>query len=100
MVSAEEVLNSKISELMGFDADYVHNSGSAISVLQTLHKKGWFWRLDSVHDGVICTLQGIPVDAKSLQDRKTFSIRSATLAQAICEAAVKTLDENVTSQKV
>lgn len=71
--------------------NYSTNVADAFSVLEKLHSQGWFWRLDSVHDGVICTIQGVPKDAKSLKDRITYTIRAATAAQAICECALKTL---------
>ncbi len=64
---------------------YASEVGSAFDVLNKLHSQGWFWRLDSVHDGVICTVQNV--------QRKTFSIRSDTAAKAICECALKTVAE-------
>lgn len=66
---------------------YASDIGSAFDILKRLHSQGWFWRLDSVHDGVICTIQNV--------SRKTFSIRSATAEQAICECALKTLPEEL-----
>lgn len=61
---------------------YSTDTGFATRVLEVLHKKGLFWRLDSVHDGVICTLQDIK--------RKTYQVRASTIALAICEAALRT----------
>jgi len=65
--------------------DYTTSMDAAFYVLQKLHSQGWFWRLDSVHDGVICTVQNLK--------RKTYSIGAKTAPLAICECAVKTLEE-------
>lgn len=67
------------NEVQPYSTDLV----SASRVLNHLHKNGFFWRLDSVHDGVICTLQNVK--------RVTYSVRSGTIAQAICEAALRTV---------
>ena len=78
-----EELDKKIAET--FMANELHpyttDVGFATRVLEVLHKKGFFWRLDSVHDGVICTLQDIK--------RKTYQVRAATISLAICEAALR-----------
>lgn len=78
-------VNLKIAKdlMCGILRPYVTNPNRALEVLNTLHGAGWFWRLDSVHDGVICTLQN--------KDRKTYSVRAPTVAGAICEAALRTL---------
>lgn len=70
---------------------YTEYISDAFTVLNEMHGRGWFWRLDSVHDGVICTMQNLA--------RKTFSVRSATAAQAICECAFRALEENNGSPK-
>jgi len=81
-------LDTKISEKL-FPGEppvgYSMDMNSAFNVLEKLHSQGWFWRLDSVHDGVICTIQNLT--------RKTYSIGAKTAALAICECAVKTLEE-------
>jgi len=64
---------------------YITAIDAAFDVLTKLRSQGWFWRLDSVHDGAICTLQNL--------ERKTYSIRSDTAAKAICECALKTLEK-------
>lgn len=63
------------------------NINAAFEVLDKLHSQGWFWRLDSVHDGVVCTIQNVK--------RLTFSIRSPNAPQAILECAIKTLPEEL-----
>ena len=64
----------------------------AVTLLYKLHAQGWFWRLDSVMGGVICTLQKIVGDPKSKNpDRLTFQVGAPTLPLAICSAAIKTL---------
>ena len=90
MSSTKSDINTLIAEkLMENTADfipvYTHNTAAAFTVLAKLHSQGWFWRLDSVHDGVICTIQNLK--------RKTFSVGAPTASQAICECAVKTLEE-------
>lgn len=67
------------NEVQPYSTDLV----SSARVLEQLHKNGFFWRLDSVYDGVICTLQNV--------QRVTYSVRSGTIAQAICEAALRTV---------
>lgn len=64
---------------------FTSNIEAAFDILTKLHGQGWFWRLDSVHDGVICTVQNIA--------RKTYSIRAANISSAISECALKTLSE-------
>lgn len=58
---------------------------TAFEVLESLHKQGWFWRLDSVHDGVICTVQNVK--------RKTFQIGAASVAEAVAACAAKVRNE-------
>lgn len=89
-------LNQAIAtQVLGLDgaveSDYCENIADAFRLLGHLHARGWFWRLDSVHDGVVCTIQNIA--------RKTYSIRSATAAKAICECALKTVEKNGTAEK-
>lgn len=56
----------------------------AVKLLNRLRDKGFFWRLDSYgHTEAICTLQNI--------DRKTYSVKAATIPLAICETALRTL---------
>lgn len=80
-------LDNKIAEkFMGNELHaYSTDAGFATRVLDVLHKKGLFWRLDSVHDGVICTLQDI--------QRKTYQVRASTIPLAVCEAALRTTNE-------
>lgn len=80
-----EEINARIAaEFMHNEAgEYVSDILSASRVLTVLHKRGWFWRLDSVHDGVICTIQN--------ELRKTYSVRAPTISGAICEVAMRTL---------
>lgn len=68
------------NELHAYSTDLIQ----AGRVLDKLHKAGFFWRLDSVHDGCICTLQNI--------ERKTYSVRASTISLAICETALRTVD--------
>lgn len=68
------------NELQPYSTDLIQ----AGRVLEKLHKSGFFWRLDSVHDGVICTLQNI--------ERKTYSVRASTISLAICETALRTVN--------
>jgi len=82
------LIASKLMNIEGEIPSYSESVADAFEILKTLHSQGWFWRVDSVHDGVICTLQN--------RDRKTFSIRAPTAAQAICECAVKTIEETPT----
>jgi hypothetical protein len=65
----------------------------AAELLEKLHTLGWFWRLDSVMGGVICTLQKIVGDPKKSRnpERLTFQVGAATLPLAICSAAVKVI---------
>jgi len=60
----------------------------AFSLLKTLHETGWFWRLDSNRDNVICTIQN--------QNRKTFSVEAPTPQQAIAECALRIIDNGKT----
>lgn len=87
-----EELNAAVAEFLGAPANGreppANYSGDLIlagTVLEALHKRGWFWRLDSVHDGVICTLQNVK--------RKTYQVKGATMAAAICEAAARIKNE-------
>lgn len=89
MISEQDVEATIGEKIMGLPhsrdpfPSYTTNITEAFSVLKKLHETGWFWRLDSVHDGVVCTLQNT--------DRKTFSVRSVTAPQAICECALRTV---------
>lgn len=57
----------------------------AIGALDILHKKGYFWRLDSVSTGYICTLQCLTANGKDPKnpERKTIQVGSKTLPLAI-----------------
>lgn len=70
-------------QLQNAVSPYSEQIEAAWPILEELHNRAWFWRLDSVHDGVICTIQNVK--------RQTFSIRAPTAPQAICEAALKTV---------
>lgn len=61
-------------------------------ILDKLHKMGWFWRLDSVPNGVIFTVQCLTTKGKDPKnpERKTFQIGAATIPLAICLGALKT----------
>lgn len=64
---------------------------AAFAVLDKLHQQTWFWRLDSVMGGVICTVQKIVGDIqKPNPERQTFQVGAATVPLAICLAALKT----------
>lgn len=61
-------------------------------LLNKIHENGFFWRLDSVPNGVICTVQkalGDPRDEKT--KRQTYQIGAATISLAISLAALKTV---------
>lgn len=63
----------------------------AMVILYKLHDDGWFWRLDSVQGGIICTVQkalGDPANPKT--QRQTFQIGAPTIPLAICLAALRT----------
>lgn len=64
----------------------------ASAILSKLHEEGWFWRLDSVPGGVICTVQCLTPNGKDPKnpERKTFQVGAATIPLAICLAALKT----------
>lgn len=63
----------------------------AMLLLYKLHEQGFFWRLDSVPNGVICTLQRLVGDLKKPNpERQTFQIGAATIPLAIAEAAMQT----------
>ena len=63
---------------------------AAMELLETLHKAAWFWRLDSVMGGYICTLQRIVGDLKKPNpERKTIQVGAATIPLAISLAAVR-----------
>jgi hypothetical protein len=63
----------------------------AIVILDKLHKEGYFWRLDSVPSGYICTIQCLVPGGKDPKnpDRKTIQIGAKTLPLAISLAALK-----------
>jgi len=64
----------------------------AIGALDALHKKGWFWRLDSVPSGYICTVQCLTPNGKDPKnpERRTYQIGSSTLPLAVSLAVLKT----------
>ena len=64
----------------------------AIGALDILHKKGWFWRLDSVPSGYICTVQCLTPNGKNPKnpERRTYQIGAKTLPLAISLAVLKT----------
>jgi Phage ABA sandwich domain len=64
----------------------------AMVVLDKIHKEGWFWRLDSVPNGVIFTVQCLTPNGKDPKnpERKTFQVGAATIPLAICLGALKT----------
>lgn len=68
------------------------DTDAAIAVLYKLHEQGWFWRLDSVPGGIICTVQRLAEDPTKVKDpkRQTYQVGAATLPLAICSAALKT----------
>lgn len=88
----DQLIASKIMDVEGAIPSYSTDAAAAFSVLEALHKKGWFWRLDSLHDGVECVIQGVPTGAKSLKERLTYAVRAPSVAQAIAECAVKTIE--------
>lgn len=63
----------------------------AAVVLDKLHKEGWFYRIDSVPNGVIVTVQCLTGkgDPKN-PERLTYQIGANTLPLGICLAALKT----------
>lgn len=63
----------------------------AYLLLSTLHKEGWFYRIDSVPNGNIVTLQCLTGKGpKNNPERLTYQIGAPTLPLAICLAALKT----------
>lgn len=71
------------------------DSGAAMELLDKLHQAAWFWRLDSVQGGYICTVQRIVGELTQRNpERKTFQIGAATIPLAICLAALKTCGKN------
>jgi len=66
---------------------------SASIILDKLHKNGYFWRLDSVPNGVIFTVQCLVPGGKDPKnpDRRTFQIGAPTISLAICLGALKTI---------
>ncbi len=62
----------------------------AAIVLDKLHKVGWFYRIDSVPNGVIVTLQCLTgKGSKNNPERLTYQIGAKTLPLGICLAALK-----------
>jgi hypothetical protein len=63
----------------------------AAFLLDKIHKEGWFYRIDSVPNGVIVTVQCLTGkgDPKN-PERKTFQVGAASLPLGICLAALKT----------
>lgn len=64
----------------------------AIRALYKLHERGWFWRLDSVPSGIICTIQRLTEDPKKVKDpkRQTYQIGARSLPLAISLVVLKT----------
>jgi hypothetical protein len=63
----------------------------AYVILDKIHKEGWFYRIDSMPNGVIVTVQCLTGTGKrDNPDRKTFQIGAPTLPLGICLAALKT----------
>lgn len=64
----------------------------AIAALDILHKKGWFWRIDSVPTGYICTVQCLTPNGKDPKnpERRTYQIGAKILPLAISLAVLKT----------
>jgi|SRR5580693_4355271 hypothetical protein len=64
----------------------------AIVILDKLHAEGWFWRLDSVPKGYICTVQCLVPGGKDPKnpERRTYQVGAKTLPLSICLAALKT----------
>jgi hypothetical protein len=65
----------------------------AAVILDKLHQKGYFWRIDSVPKGVIFTVQCLVPGGKDPKnpDRRTFQIGAQTIPLAICLGALKTV---------
>jgi hypothetical protein len=63
----------------------------AALVLDKMHKSGWFYRIDSVPNGVIVTVQCLTGKGpKNNPERRTYQIGAPTLPLGICLAALKT----------
>lgn len=63
----------------------------AAVILDKLHKEGWFYRIDSVPNGVIVTVQCLTGKGpKTNPERLTYQIGAPTLPLGICLAALKT----------
>lgn len=63
----------------------------AAILLDKLHKEGWFYRIDSVPNGVIVTVQCLTGKGpKNNPERRTYQIGAPTLPLGICLAALKT----------
>lgn len=63
----------------------------AAILLDKLHKEGWFYRIDSVPNGVIVTVQCLTGKGKKDNpERLTYQIGAKTLPLGICLAALKT----------
>jgi hypothetical protein len=61
-------------------------------LLSKLHKEGWFYRIDSVPNGIIVTLQCLTGKGpKNNPERLTYQIGAPTLPLGICLAALKTI---------
>lgn len=66
----------------------------AYELLTKLHKEGWFYRIDSVPNGVIVTMQCLTGKGpKNNPERLTYQIGASTLPLGICLAALKTCGE-------
>jgi hypothetical protein len=60
-------------------------------LLSKLHKEGWFYRIDSVPNGIIVTLQCLTGKGpKNNPERLTYQIGAQTIPLGICLAALKT----------
>jgi hypothetical protein len=63
----------------------------AYDILCKLHEEGWFYRIDSVPNGVIVTVQCLTGKGdKKNPERLTYQIGAATLPLGICLAALRT----------
>jgi hypothetical protein len=72
-------------------AAYSTRIDSACILLDKIHKEGWFYRIDSVPNGVIVTVQCLTGKGKKDNpERLTYQIGAKTLPLGICLAALKT----------
>jgi len=72
-------------------AHYSTSVEAACIILDKLHKEGWFYRIDSVPNGVIVTVQCLTGGGKKDNpERLTYQIGAKTLSLGICLAGLKT----------